>query len=122
MMSSGRSALTLHICLCAEILSHVIRESGDIRGIVVHDEEFRVSQYADDTTLLLDEDLQSLVSVIRILKWFKTDSGLDNAKKKTKVVKRGVKRQQHTLAGRIRIQMGIQYNMKKLNEITDLTI
>ena len=30
--------------LCADILSHVIRESGDIRGIVVHKEEFRVSQ------------------------------------------------------------------------------
>ena len=63
--------------LCAEILSHVIRESGDIRGIVVHNEEFHTSQYADDTTLLLDEDYQTIVSVVRILKWFKTVSGLD---------------------------------------------
>ena len=78
--------------LCAEILSHVIRESGDIRGIVVHNEEFRVSQYADDTTLLLDEDYQTMVSVIRILKWFKTVSGLDINKEKTKVVKLGATR------------------------------
>ena len=78
--------------LCAEILSHVIRESRDIRGIMVHDEEFRVSQYADDTTLLVDEDLQSIVSIIRILKWFKTVSGLDINKEKTKVVKLGASR------------------------------
>ena len=78
--------------LCAEILSHVIRESGDFRGIVVHDEEFRVSQYADDTTFLLDEDLQSVVSVIRILKWFKSVSGLDINMEKIKVVKLGASR------------------------------
>ena len=78
--------------LCAEILSHVIRQSGDIRGIVVHNEEFRVSQYADDTALLLDEDYQSKVSVICILKWFKSVSGLDINKEKTKVIKLGASR------------------------------
>ena len=82
--------------MCAEILSHVIRESGDVRGIDVHGEEFIVSQYADDdTTLLLDEDYQSIVSVIRILKWFKSVSGLDINKEKT----RGFERQQHNMAG-----------------------
>ena len=78
--------------LCAEILSHVIRESGDVRGIDVHGEEFKVSQYADDTTLLLYEDYQSIVSVIRILKWFKSVSGLDINKEKTKMVKLGASR------------------------------
>ena len=53
--------------MCAEILSHVIREMGDIWGIVVHGEESIVSQYADDTTLLVREDLQSVTNIIRVL-------------------------------------------------------
>ena len=116
--------------LCAEILSHVIRESGDIRGIVVHNEEFRVSQYADDTTLLLDEDYQTMVSVIRILKWFKTVPGLDMNKEKTKVVKLGATRGSSIpWQGKFGFNwaddfeiLGIQYNMKKIHEITDLNI
>ena len=116
--------------LCAEILSHVIRESGDIRGIVVHNEEFRTSQYADDTTLLLNEDFQTIVSVIRVLKWFKTVSGLDINKEKTKIVKLGATRGSSipwqgkfgfNWADDLEI-LGIHYNMKKLHEITDLNI
>ena len=116
--------------LCAEILSHVIRESGDVRGIDVHGEEFKVSQYADDTTLLLDEDQQSIVSVIRILKWFKTVSGLDINKEKTKMVKLGASRDSSIIwQGKFGFQwadnfeiLGIHYNMEKLNSITDLNI
>ena len=116
--------------LCAEILSHVIRESGDIRGIVVHNEEFRVSQYADDTTLLLEEDYQSIGSVIRILKWFKSVSGLDINKEKTKVIKLGASRDSSIpWQGKFGFNWpdnfeisGIHYNMKKLHEITDLNI
>ena len=78
--------------VCAEILSHVLRECRDIRGIVVHGEESKVSQYADDTTLLIREDLSSVTNTIRVLKWFKHISGLDINKEKTKVVKLGATR------------------------------
>ena len=78
--------------LCAEILSHVISEFGDIRGIMVNDEEFKVTQYADDTTLLVDEDLEPIINIIIVLKWFKTDSGLDINKEKPKIVKLGASR------------------------------
>ena len=116
--------------LCAEILSHVIRESGDIRGIMVHNEEFKVTQYADDTTLLLEEDYQTIVSVIRVLKWFKSVSGLDINKEKTKLVKLGATRDNSIQwQGKFVFNwtddfkiLGIQYNMKKLHEITDLDI
>ena len=78
--------------LCAEILSHVIRECGDIKGIRVHGIESKVSQYADDTTLMVEEDLESIIKIIQVLKWFKSISGLDINKEKTKVLKIGASR------------------------------
>ena len=116
--------------MCAEILSHVIREKGDIRGIVVHGEESKVSQYADDTTLLVREDLQSVTNIIRVLKWFKTVSGLDINKEKTKVVKFGTTRGSNIpWQGKFGFNwsnkfesLGIHYDMNKLSEITDLNI
>ena len=47
----------------------------------MHGEESKVSQYADDTTLMVREDLQSVTNIIS-LKWFKTVSGLDINKEK----------------------------------------
>ena len=52
--------------ICAEVLSHVLRECEDVRGIMVHKVEMLVSQYADDTTLFLDEDLKSFNCVVKI--------------------------------------------------------
>ena len=109
--------------MCAEISSHVMRGRGDIRGIVVHGEESRVSQYADDTTLFVDEDLESIISIIRVLKWFKSVSGLDINKEKTKVVKLGASRDSSIpWQGKFGFNwsetfeiLGIHYDMKKLN-------
>ena len=64
---------------------HVIRENKDVKGIKVGDTEMKLSQYADDTTLCLDEDRESLRCVMDILRWFKI-SGLDINKDKTKVI------------------------------------
>ena len=58
----------------------------------MHDEEFRVAEYGDDTTLLVEEDLESITCIIRVLKWFKSISGLDIYKGKTKGVKLGALR------------------------------
>ena len=96
----------------------------------MHDKEFRVSQYADDTTLLVDEDLQSIISIIRILKLFKTVSALDINKEKPKVVKLGATRDSSIpWHGKFGINwsdtfeiLGIHYDMNKLNEITELNI
>ena len=57
--------------LCAEILSHVIREKTDIKGIKVFDTEVKLSTYADDTTLYLNADKESLSGAMRVLDWFK---------------------------------------------------
>ena len=40
--------------LCVEILGNAIRNSDQIKGICVLDSECKISQYADDTTLILD--------------------------------------------------------------------
>ena len=61
--------------LCAEILSHVIREKNDIKGIMVYDREVKLSQYADDTTFYLRGDRESLCGVMRVLDWFKKSLG-----------------------------------------------
>ena len=45
-----------------------------------------MSQYADDTTLFLDEDLNSLNYAVCILKWFEKTSGLAINNDKTKVI------------------------------------
>ena len=116
--------------LCAEILSHIIREKRDIMGIEVHGGESKVSQYADDTTLMVSEDLQSIINIICVLNWFKSVSGLDINKEKTKVVKLGASRDSNipwqgkfgfNWSTKFEIS-GIHFDMNKLNEITDLNI
>ena len=54
--------------LCAEILSHCIRECGDIKGIEVNGTEIFISQYADDTTLFLEGSLAAVKKLMGILK------------------------------------------------------
>ena len=46
--------------LCAEILSVLIKQKHDFRGIVIRDKEHKISQYDDDTTLTLDGSSKSL--------------------------------------------------------------
>ena len=114
----------------SKILSHVVREKGDIRGIVLHGRESKVSQYADDTTMLLREDLQTITNIVRMLKWFKSVSGLDINKEKTKVVKLGALRDSNIpWQGKFGFNwskkfeiLGIHYNMDKFNDITDLNV
>ena len=40
--------------LCAEVLANKIRDNNDIKGITVCGDEIKISQYADDTTMILD--------------------------------------------------------------------
>ena len=40
--------------LCAEALSLVLRDNNNIKGITLHEIEHKLSQFADDTTILLD--------------------------------------------------------------------
>jgi len=46
--------------LSAEVLAKAIRNNVNIKGICVNNNEIKISQYADNTTLILDESEQSL--------------------------------------------------------------
>ena len=49
--------------LSAEILGKAIRKNADIKGLLVKDTEIKLSQYADDKTLILDGSETSLSSL-----------------------------------------------------------
>ena len=116
--------------LCAEILSHVLRESREVKGLIVYNKEFKVSQYADDTTLLLKPDYNTVVEVLRILKWFKNISGLHINKDKTNIVKLGATRGRSIpWQGKFGFKwatnfeiLGIHYDINHMNEITEINI
>ena len=62
--------------LCAEILANKIRENKDIKGITVRGSEIKISQYADDTTMILEGPKKSLTSALHDLELFGVISGL----------------------------------------------
>lgn len=78
--------------LCAEILAILIRNNKDVKGIKIGEEECLVSQYADDTSLLLDGSERSLVNSFKVLKLYARISGLCVNIEKTKVVWLGSKK------------------------------
>ena len=54
--------------LCVEILSLMIRNDENVKGIKINGKEYKLSQYADDTQLFLDGSKLSLHSALSILK------------------------------------------------------
>ena len=116
--------------ICAEVLSHVIRECKDVKGIQIGETELKLSQYADDTTLLLNGDKQSLIVVMDILRWFNKMSGLGINKDKTKVIKIGALRDRRMKwEGSFGLEwahsfvvLGIHYDVKSLSETTKINI
>ena len=116
--------------LAAEFLAEAIRTNTKIKGITIHNKEHKLSQYADDTTLFLKHEEESIRSCMRTLTEFEWLSGLKVNKEKTKVVQLGGARD-----GRIKLcadlkliwtneftALGITYNVSNLKNITDLNI
>ena len=69
--------------LSVEVLAKVIRENQSIKGIFVNRREIKLSQYADDTTLILDGTKESLKASLKMLDDFYEVSRLKlNDKKK----------------------------------------
>ena len=72
--------------LCAEILAIRIRNNKNIKGIQIDGTPILLSQYADDTTLILDGRKDSLLHSIQELKSFEYISGLKMNVNKTQAV------------------------------------
>lgn len=72
--------------LCAEVLGYMIRKDNSIHGIVVNNNEFKLSQYADDTQIFLDGTEDSLQNTLNVLQTFYLMSGLKINADKTKAI------------------------------------
>ena len=72
--------------LSVETLAKAIRESKNIKGILVKQREIKISQYADDTTLILDGSKKSLEASLNVLDRFGDVSGLRLNDKKTEAL------------------------------------
>jgi hypothetical protein len=75
--------------LCAEILALKIKNSKNIKGITIKENEYIISQFADDTSLLLDGSEKSLHNVLDVLNYFSLISGLKVNFDKTKLIRIG---------------------------------
>ena len=113
--------------VCAEILGIAIRENKKIEGIEIFGYEHKISQYADDTTLIIKNCKNSLNRVLDTLKFFHGVSGLKVNIEKTKVVQLGkpgdsrminLDNEKLELTDEF-VLLGIQFNRKKLHKITD---
>ena len=71
--------------LSAEILSNKIRQDFDVKGIKVFENEIKLSQFADDTTLF-NADLVSLERALEIVNESGKLAGLSLNVKKTKAI------------------------------------
>ena len=81
--------------LCAEILGNAIRQDKTISGMKIFNKEFKVSQYADDTTAFV-ADLESAENLFKLLDAFQKCSGLEINKSKTQGMWLGASRNKKT--------------------------
>ena len=72
--------------LSAEVLAKAVRNNVNIKGISVDNNEIKISQYADDTTLILDGSREALASALNLLEDFSKVSGLRLNNKKTEAL------------------------------------
>ena len=72
--------------ICAEIMSLMFRQHGEIKGIKLKDSETLLSLFADDTTLFLDGSEESMKNAFQVLDDFSAMSGLKINNEKTQIV------------------------------------
>ena len=78
--------------LCAEVLAIKIRNNKNIKGITINNTEYKLTQYADDTSVILDGSSTSLNETLNVLSSYAKYSGLKINFDKTSVVWIGKKK------------------------------
>ena len=115
--------------IAAQILNLLIVNNTDIKGITIQDCEFKISQFADDTTLILDGSRKSMIAALNTLELFGTMSGLKINTDKTKIIWIGKKKysQDQLIAKRFDWNstkfnlLGLNFSVE-LSEILDLNM
>jgi len=108
--------------LCAEILATKIRNNNNIKGIKIGNTEYKFSQYADDSSVLLDGSSKSLNETLKELADFAQYSGLNVNFDKTQVVWLGIKKySSDTINTRWKLKWGIS-NFKLLGINFDVDV
>ena len=82
-------ALLYLFILCAEVSANAVRKDGNIRGINIANVECKLSQYADDTTIILDGFELSLSRTLLLLDNFAMSSGFKINYEKTEALWKG---------------------------------
>ena len=72
--------------LSVEVLANAIRRDPIIKGISISQNEIKLSQYADDTTLILDGSQDTLEASLDVIEKFSKISGLRLNNKKTEAL------------------------------------
>ena len=63
--------------LCAELMGIAVRLNDNIKGIQIGDKSHvKITQFADDTTLILDGSKESIVNAVKVIEKFGLISGL----------------------------------------------
>ena len=104
--------------LSAEFLAKAIRKNTDIKGLLVKDTEIKLSQYADDTTLILDGSEKSLSEALRILESFEKVSGLRLNSKKTEALWKTAPISKGKIQRLKRSEFGYQLTLKLQSNLT----
>lgn len=108
--------------ICAEFLSNKIRKNRRIKGIIVNNTELKISQFADDTSLILDGSEESLHQTLEELEKFATISGLKINFEKTQLVWIGSRKfDTNTIKTKWKLSWGKQtFRLLGINFNTDL--
>jgi len=75
--------------ICTEFFAISIRKNDKIKGIKCKNSEFKISQYADDTSLTLMAEPETLKETLKTLEEFEKCSGLKVNMRKTQVLRLG---------------------------------
>ena len=63
--------------LCAELMGFAVRLNDNIKGILIGDKSHvKTTQFADDTTVILDGSKESIVNAVKVIEKFGLISGL----------------------------------------------
>ena len=116
--------------LCSEYLTLAFKNTNTLEGINIRDKEYRISQYADDTSNFLKATEENLKNRLKIMDWFYHKSGLKINYSKTKVIRIGPIRETDRRFCRENdlewvtsfTALGIDYDTLNINEITDQNI